>query len=271
VHFADTTLAARLEALVAEEGLAFAEAAKRVAPEDLPDAARIAGGTAMYIGPGSPVNQADGCGFAGEVTEADVLALEAFYRDRRVRPLINVCPLADRSLRRQLAARGWTVDRFENVLIREMDPAERFDEMPAGVEVREVTSAEDRALWSQVVANGFAAPDDPSPAESRLSRIAAERIGAQFFLAFVDGAPAGTGELIVSRGVGWLSADTTLPQFRGRGVQRAVQQTRLRMARDAGCDLAAAESDPGSGSQRNMERLGFRIAYTRVTLVAPNV
>ena len=37
----------------------------------------------------------------------------------------------------------------------------------------------------------------------------------------------------------------------------------------AGCDLAVTESAPGSASQRNMERLGFRIAYTRVDLVAP--
>jgi hypothetical protein len=34
--------------------------------------------------------------------------------------------------------------------------------------------------------------------------------------------------------------------------------------RDAGCALAVTESVPGSPSQRNMERVGFQVAYTRV-------
>jgi hypothetical protein len=31
-----------------------------------------------------------------------------------------------------------------------------------------------------------------------------------------------------------------------------------------GCDLAMIVTVPGSGSQRNAEREGFRVAYTRV-------
>ena len=34
-----------------------------------------------------------------------------------------------------------------------------------------------------------------------------------------------------------------------------------------GCDLATAATLPGSVSQRNYERHGFRVAYTRATLV----
>ena len=115
-----------------------------------------------------------------------------------------------------------------------------------------------------MVANGFAAPDDPTPAEVRFGRSAVARSGASFLVGYVDGKPAGTGELQIEAGVGWLSADTTLPQFRGRGVQRSLQRARLELARAAGCDIAVSESAPGSGSQRNMERLGFRVAYTRV-------
>jgi hypothetical protein len=31
-----------------------------------------------------------------------------------------------------------------------------------------------------------------------------------------------------------------------------------------GCDLAMVCTEPGSGSQRNAERQGFQIAYTRI-------
>jgi hypothetical protein len=39
---------------------------------------------------------------------------------------------------------------------------------------------------------------------------------------------------------------------------------RLRFAADQGCDLALMGALPGSASQRNAERQGFRIAYTRL-------
>jgi GNAT superfamily N-acetyltransferase len=86
-------------------------------------------------------------------------------------------------------------------------------------------------------------------------------------LARVDGEPAGTGSLVIDGGVGWLSGDSTLPRYRRRGVQQAIQRHRLQLARDAGCDLAVIEATPGGASQRNTERLGFRIVYTHVKFV----
>jgi hypothetical protein len=38
----------------------------------------------------------------------------------------------------------------------------------------------------------------------------------------------------------------------------------------AGCELVVTQTDPGSTSQRNMERAGFRTAYTR-TIWTPTV
>ena len=46
-----------------------------------------------------------------------------------------------------------------------------------------------------------------------------------------------------------LFADSTMPGFRGAG------------------DLATASTLPGSVSQRNYERNGFRVAYTKAILV----
>ena len=98
----------------------------------------------------------------------------------------------------------------------------------------------------------------------RLATAATRREGARFFFGVVDGELAGTGQLEMSGDFGWLSADTTLPPFRRRGVQTTLQRARLQILRDAGYALAVTESVPGSASQRNMERLGFRVAYTRV-------
>jgi hypothetical protein len=100
-----------------------------------------------------------------------------------------------------------------------------------------------------------------------LGAIVVRRPGTRLLLAFLEGQVAGTAELMVEDGVAWLSADATLPRFRGRGVQQVLQAHRLVLGAGSGCDLAVSEAAPGSGSQRNMERLGFRVVYTRVDMV----
>ncbi|HVJ93760.1 MAG TPA: hypothetical protein VM580_28350 [Labilithrix sp.] len=68
----------------------------------------------------------------------------------------------------------------------------------------------------------------------------------------------------VHDGVALLAGASTIPDARRRGGQRALLAARLRFATDAGCDLAMMGAAPGSASQRNAERQGFRIAYTRI-------
>jgi GNAT superfamily N-acetyltransferase len=58
-----------------------------------------------------------------------------------------------------------------------------------------------------------------------------------------------------------------LPEFRQRGVQSALIARRLHEAAKAGCEYAVVSTNPGSGSQRNMERRGFRVAYTKLVMM----
>jgi len=60
-----------------------------------------------------------------------------------------------------------------------------------------------------------------------------------------------------------LAGGATVPEARRKGAQRALLNARLRHAVKAGCHIAAMGAQPGSTSQRNAEREGFRIAYTR--------
>lgn len=63
-----------------------------------------------------------------------------------------------------------------------------------------------------------------------------------------------------------LRSQSTMPRFRGRGVQTEIVRQSLALAAAAGCRLAVVQTSPGTGSQRNMERAGFRIAYTKLTV-----
>jgi len=59
----------------------------------------------------------------------------------------------------------------------------------------------------------------------------------------------------------------TLPEFRGRGIQTALLRTRIRVAMEARCELAVVVTRGGSVSERNCVRLGFRVAYSKVTVL----
>jgi len=251
----------------------------------------VGGGIAAFLEVGSPVNGTFGLGMAGSVSVADVRALEGFFAEKGERALASICPHAHPSVLRTLAARGWTPVAFENVLTLELGPAADAPSLapglaPAGapapapspvaplapvhIEVRVARSDDELELWAALAANGFAAPEDPDPPEMRLSRASADMAGSSAFIGYVDGVAAGTGQLVVDGEIAWLSTDTTLPHLRRRGVQTALQRARLDAAREAGCTLAVTESMPGSASQRNMERLGFSLVYTRVEVLAPS-
>ena len=68
-------------------------------------------------------------------------------------------------------------------------------------------------------------------------------------------------------GVAWLSGAGVLPASRGRGLQCALVRARLAWAAAQGCDLAASATEPGTASQRTLERCGFRVAYPKAVLV----
>ncbi len=266
VVFADVALAARIERLSAEENERFVVAAQRAHPEDRPEAIWVAGGCAAVCSPDGPLNQATGLGFEGPVTAEHVDELEAFFGGHSASVRVNVCPMADPSLATELSVRGYAVEGFENVLIREILDSDLLPEPDPALDIR-VCMPEEYQLWGETVARGFAADNVPSPSDLRLGEAVARQENIVRLLAWVDGQPAGTGELAVRSGVAWLSADTTLIPFRGRGIQVAMQRRRLQLAREAGCGLAVSEARPGGGSQRNMERLGFRVAYTRVDML----
>jgi hypothetical protein len=64
-------------------------------------------------------------------------------------------------------------------------------------------------------------------------------------------------------GAKWIELAGAIPESRNLGAQNALLDARLRYAAASGCTLAIMGAAPGSQSQRNAEKNGFRIAYTR--------
>ncbi|HKN48475.1 MAG TPA: hypothetical protein VJ144_10945 [Candidatus Polarisedimenticolia bacterium] len=256
-------LARRLEGCDALGGARFAEALKRLRPGSAAEALPVAGGYAVYAGVGSPLTVALGLGMNGPVSEADLDRIEAYYRGRGVTMLVDVCPLAHRSLLDMLGSRGYRIVEFSNLLVRPSEGGDPLLPEPRDVTVREV-GQDEADHWARHVARGFFEPVEIPPVFHASFAAMARMQGARLFLAEVGGKPAGGGLLWVDRGLARLAGASTLATFRRRGVHLAL--VRARLAAAAGCDLAAMAASPVSASHRNAERLGFRVAYTRAKL-----
>ncbi|HEX3571772.1 MAG TPA: GNAT family N-acetyltransferase [Acidobacteriaceae bacterium] len=92
--------------------------------------------------------------------------------------------------------------------------------------------------------------------------------GALPFVARVEGrlVACGTGLFIPEHRVFALCGAGTLAEFRGRGLQTALLRARMAAAVESGCEYAVVVTQGGTTSQRNAERLGFRVAYSKVTV-----
>jgi GNAT superfamily N-acetyltransferase len=261
----DLAVARRLEVASAWRGIEYARAVEVLSPHVQTEVEPVAGGYAIYAGPGSPVNRAAGLGLDGPVNSADLDRVEAFYRHRSATPRIDLCPLASPSLPGLLGARGYHLERFFSVLIQPLAQKRVEGEANPDVEVR-IAGPEQRALWLHTVAQGFDGSDEPSPTTVEMLAPNFASATATCFLAWLGGEPAGGGALVIHEGVAELCSASTRPAFRRHGVQAALLQSRLNAAREAQCDLAMALTSPGTASQRNVERAGFCLAYTKAIL-----
>lgn len=170
----------------------------------------------------------------------------------------EVSPLAGVAALDLLCARGYRPIEISSVMVRDVE-----NPPPGNITVR-VPGPEEAQLWAEVSARGWA-HDNP---ELRLfmrqfGAIAFAREHGPCFLAELDGQPAATGSLWVHDGIALFSGAATVPEMRRRGLQSALLQERMRYAFEHGCELAMMVAEAGSESQRNAERKGFRIAYTR--------
>jgi GNAT superfamily N-acetyltransferase len=262
----DLNLARRLEETESFASEIFARSFSRRRPEVGVAVEPLAGGRAVFAGPGSPLTEAKGMGLYGPVTEGDLDQLEAFYFKRREPCKVFVCPLADPSLVEGLGRRGYRLCGFETFLAMALDPQAAESSPPSGIEIRHA-DPDAAAFYASVVGPNFAGPEGLT---EDLSEMIASMFGMECstgFLAYIDGQPAGGGAVLIHGGVALLAGAATLPEYRNRGVHAALHHARLALARRFGCDLAAQSASPGSTSQRNAERRGLHVAYTRAILV----
>ncbi len=267
--FADANMARRIEL---NGALGLVETAKTLKKLGLRPEARfleVAGGYAIYIGSDLPINRVSAVGLNGPVSLDEWNKIESFYAELNLPVKLEICPYTDSSFVKMLGARGHQIGGFFNQHFRPIVLADVHPESVEGVKVLQVEkgSAEGQS-WLKTVSRAFAGKEKGEPDEFNLTMATSNLYGENHycFLALLDGVPAGGGAMAIRGELASFFSTATLPKYRGKGVQTALIQARLVAAQAAGCDLVTVMTAPGNNSQRNLERQGFRVAYTKMIL-----
>ena len=267
MKFVDSALARRMEAAEDEAQLAIAAVLQKTNPEIGAAVLDIGDGHAVFAGKNSPVGRTIGYAFDRPATAADIDAVEQFYAAHGVPAQFDVTPLQDESLTALLHERGYSMMELNNVMARAIQAGEPAGDPLPGIEFRACTPGE-APLWADTMMRGFFT-DGPIPDWKDLVMPMALAPNGLPMLAWAGDKPvAAAGGLICPQ---WrllmLGGTSTLKHYRGRGIQSAAIRRRLAIGARAGCDLAVVVTRGGTVSQRNAERLGFTLAYSKATLV----
>jgi hypothetical protein len=262
--FVDLELARRLEKVEAQSNVDFVEARAQVDPSVGAAWVEVEGTRAMFDGVDSPLTQTFCLGLFEKPTNAGMSMLEGFFDDRSAPVFHETSPLADSAALELLNARDYEPFEYTSVMFQPLEAAlERLTAEASEVEVRRV-GADEIETWADTSARGWA-QEAPELGDflRNLGRTSARRASGHSFLGLIDGRPIATGGLTIHDGVALFGGASTVADARRRGAQAALLEARVLFAGESGCTLLMMCALPGSASQRNAERRGFRIAYTR--------
>lgn len=129
---------------------------------------------------------------------------------------------------------------------------------PGGVEVLRLEDASHLEAFSDAYHRGWGQTGMRVPLEPWLAVP-----GWSLYLGLCEGQPAGAALLCLSGGDAYLADSAVDPDFRRRGLHRALLDRRCADAAEAGADIVFSGADFLSNSYRNMLRLGLSLLFTK--------
>ncbi len=266
--FLNQDLAFKIESDLREGNKQVIEAWNRSGFGTTAKAIEVGNSLSVYGGSECPVNETVGLGMLSPVEESVLVEIEEFYHLNNHSAVIRVCPLAHSSLIELTQKRGYILNSFSYRWILDLS-AWRSSFDLSDPRIRIATSNEEME-WARAVAAGFNDVDDVSKEQNLdLDRAFFRMQNSIPVLATENEVVAAGGILAINHEIAALFATSTRPSYRKRGLQTALLDWRLRFAKDNGARIATIETDPGSDSQRNAERVGFRLAYVTAELIKP--
>lgn len=215
------------------------------------------------------LNHVAGFAMDGPVSDQDIDTIERLFRGINLPPYINLCPFSHPTARQLFNERGYSVRGQISVYTLPLQDYENDNDNDDNIEITRVQDTE-KTLFTEYSISGAKSLGRAVDLLETLAKCATLRSDTRLYFAKIDGKIAGSAGLAFLTTpfgqVAELYIDSTVPEFRGRGVQTALLRTRLVEAKKAGVERAVLNARSGEGSARNAERVGFQLAYVKDTL-----
>lgn len=264
--FFDRQLSQKLERTEARSNADFVETRARLDPDHGAAWIEVAGTYAMFDGVESPLTQTFGLGLFDEITDAEIDKIEEFFENHDSPVFHEVSPMADTLLIELLNRRGYRPVELTSVMVLALDNPNVMDGNAVNPQINTRVIEEDEVdIWARTASTGWST-EMPGMEDFMFEfcRIGARCDGAFPYIAEMNAKPISTGALLIYDEVALLAGASTIPEGRKHGGQSALLRERLKFARERGCRLAMMAASPGGPSQKNAQKNGFAIAYTRI-------
>jgi GNAT superfamily N-acetyltransferase len=213
---------------------------------------------------GRKFNHTHGFASYGQVTVDDLRAIEAAYERNCTRPEMDMCDFADKT-GFDLLADQYTITGSLCEYQQSLSDFEFPGTLENNIKIS-ILGLEDHETFIKTSNDGFRDNGRPPELLRVLAASAAARPDTILFSASIDGELVGTAGMAVidteDKKIVVLYIDSCLPSARGKGVHKALLLERLRIARDREFKIACATAREGSISAKNMEKVGFKKAYS---------
>ncbi|UED87296.1 GNAT family N-acetyltransferase [Streptomyces profundus] len=166
----------------------------------------------------------------------------------------------------RLTAAGFEAQEPETLMVAEIAALDRRPVWPAGTTVRRVTDAD--GVRAVIEVHGAVFGGDQEPLRRRLlAQLARDPERVRVLLVLAGERPVCAARLELTPGTGFASlwGGGTLPEWRGKGVYRALVAHRAALAAEAGYHYL--QVDASDQSRPVLERLGF----TALTATTPYI
>lgn len=264
IIYSDEALSQQLEKTEARCNAEFVCSRLKMFPNSGAKWKEIDGTYAMFDGVESPITQTFGLGLFEKLSFRTIEEIEKFYHQVSAPIFHEVSPMTDPSHMEILFKCGYQPVELTSVLYQPISKHNSaYQLINPEITVQKMQEGEEE-IWVSTSSKGWST-EAPGLSELiyQFGQIAVQSRGILPFFANLNDKPISTGMLYMDNHIALLAGDSTIAEGRNHGAQNALIDARLSHAAGCGCTIAMMATRPGSQSQKNAEKKGFRLAYTR--------
>lgn len=184
-----------------------------------------------------------------------------YYKDKNIPAQFEITPASSsEELLFTLAKKGFYQKGFHSVLYGEAKGV--IGGQDQSISIRKL-KADEFGLFADLYVKGFGLPSFIREGIAQNNQVLYSHGAWDFYMASYHNEPAGIGVLFTHNGMATLAASSVIPEYRNRGIHRALIIERIIEAWNKQVEFIVGQAKFASTSANNMERLGLRVAYTK--------